>query len=59
MVDKDRIKGAAKDVGGKIEQEAGKLSGDRELQAKGAGHQAEGKFDKAAGHVKDAVRGDT
>ncbi len=55
-VDKDRVKGAAKDVGGKIEQEAGKLTGDRSRQAKGVQHQAEGKVDKGVGHVKDAAR---
>lgn len=55
-MDKDRVKGAAKDVGGKIEEEAGKLTGDRSRQAKGLKHQAEGKVDKGIGHVKDAAR---
>ncbi len=50
------MKGAAKDVGGKIEREAGKLTGDRSRQAKGALHQAEGKVDKRIGEAKDAAR---
>lgn len=50
------MKGAAKDVGGKIEREAGKLTGDRSRQVKGAVHQAEGKVDKGIGEAKDAAR---
>ncbi len=58
-MDKDRIKGAAKDVAGQVEKETGKLTGNRDMEAKGERHKVEGKIDKATGHVKDALRGDS
>lgn len=58
MIDKDRIKGAAKEVAGQVQKEAGKLTGDRETQARGEARKTEGKIDKATGHVKEALRGD-
>lgn len=58
-MDKDRIKGAAKDVAGDVEKETGKLTGNRDMEAKGERHKVEGKIDKATGHVKDALRGDS
>lgn len=58
MVDKDRVKGAAKDVAGTVQKEVGKLTGDDSMVAKGHANKAEGKLDKAAGHVKEVIRGD-
>jgi len=58
MIDKDRIKGAAKEVAGQVEKETGKLTGNRDMEARGERRKAEGKIDKAAGHVKEALRGD-
>lgn len=57
-MDKDRIKGAAKDVAGQVEKETGKLTGNRDMEAKGERHKVEGKIDKASGHIKDTLRGD-
>jgi len=54
-MNKDHIKGAAKDVAGKVEREVGKLTGDKSKEVKGAAHQAEGKIQKGAGDVKDAA----
>jgi uncharacterized protein YjbJ (UPF0337 family) len=55
-MDKDSIKGKIKDVGGRIERQAGEWTGDKELQGEGAAHQAEGKVQNAWGKVKDAGR---
>jgi len=52
-MNKDRIKGKAKDVAGRIERQAGEWTGDKEHQAKGAAKQAEGKLQNAWGKAKD------
>lgn len=52
--DEDRARGAAKDLGGKLKEGMGKLTGDRDLEAEGHLDQAKGKAQKALGDVKDA-----
>ena len=52
---KDQVKGELKDIGGKIQEEAGKLVGSKEQQAKGLQKQAEGKLQKGVGDLKEAV----
>jgi uncharacterized protein YjbJ (UPF0337 family) len=54
-INKDQVKGELKDLGGKIQEEAGKLIGSKEQQAKGLKHQAEGKLQKSVGDLKEAV----
>jgi uncharacterized protein YjbJ (UPF0337 family) len=54
-INKDQVKGAAKDVGGKIQEEVGKLTGSKSQQAKGLKKQAEGKIQKGVGDLKEAV----
>jgi uncharacterized protein YjbJ (UPF0337 family) len=54
-MNQDQIKGKAKDIGGKIQEEAGKVVGSSEQQAKGLSNQAEGKVQEKVGDVKDAV----
>lgn len=54
-MNKDHIKGEAKDVAGKVQQKAGELTGSKKNQAKGLAKQAEGKVQKGVGDVKDAV----
>ncbi len=56
-MDKDRIKGSAKQVAGNIKESVGKALGDDKLQADGKAQQAEGKIQNAVGGMKDAVRG--
>jgi uncharacterized protein YjbJ (UPF0337 family) len=51
----DQIKGKAKDIGGKIQEEAGKVVGSSEQQAKGLSNQVEGKVQEKAGDVKDVI----
>lgn len=55
-MNKDQVKGAAKDIGGKIQEEAGKLVGSNEQQAKGLANQAEGKLQQKVGDLKEAVK---
>ncbi len=53
---KDQIAGAAKQVGGTIKAGAGKLVGDKKMEAEGQAKVTEGKIQSAVGGIKDAVR---
>ena len=55
-MNKDQLKGAAKDVAGKLQQKAGKLVGNDRLQAKGLAKQVSGKVQKGVGDVKEAFK---
>jgi uncharacterized protein YjbJ (UPF0337 family) len=55
-MNKDHVKGAAKDIAGKVQEETGKLTGSEEQQVKGLKNQAEGKIQKGVGDVKDAFK---
>jgi uncharacterized protein YjbJ (UPF0337 family) len=53
-MNKDHVKGTAKDIAGKVQQKAGELTGSEKQQIKGVKNQAEGKIQKGVGDVKDA-----
>lgn len=55
-LNKDQIKGSVKDIGGKIQEEAGKLVGSKEQQVKGLEKQVEGKVQHQVGNLKAAVK---
>jgi uncharacterized protein YjbJ (UPF0337 family) len=55
-MDKDRVKGAARNVGGRIKQRAGKALGDSKLENEGRGERVAGKLQNVAGGVKDKAR---
>jgi uncharacterized protein YjbJ (UPF0337 family) len=55
-MNKEQVKGVAKEIAGKVQEEAGKLVGSKEQQAKGLGKQISGKAEKAYGDVKEAVK---
>jgi len=55
-MNKDQVKGAAKDIGGKIQEEAGKLTGNKKQEAKGLLNQAKGKVQHEVGNLKEAVK---
>lgn len=55
-MDKDRIDGAAKNLGGKAKEAAGKVLGDEKLKAEGRTDQMTGKIQNAVGGAKDAIR---
>ena len=56
-MNKDQIKGKAKDVGGKVQQKVGEAVGSRQQQSEGLSNQAEGKAQKKVGDVKDIAKG--
>ena len=51
----NRIEGAAKKAGGAIQEGAGKVLGDSEMEAKGAAKKTEGSVQNTAGKVQDKV----
>ena len=55
-MNKDQVKGAAKEAAGKVQREAGKAVGNDRQAAKGAARQSEGKAQGAVGDLKDAGR---
>lgn len=55
-MDKDRVDGIAKNVGGKIKEGAGKALGDQKLKQEGRVDQVKGKVQNAVGGVKDKLR---
>ena len=56
--DQDRTRGTANNMGGKIKEGLGKLTGDRDLEAEGHMDQAKGKAQQALGDIKDALNPD-
>ena len=55
-MNKDQVKGVAKDVAGKVQEQAGKLVGSKEQQVKGISKQISGKVQKGVGDVREAVK---
>ena len=55
-MDREHVKGTAKKAKGAVKDAAGKLTGDKEMEAEGKMDKAEGSAHKVAGDVKDAVR---
>ena len=56
-MDENRVKGAVNDKLGKVKEAAGKVMGDRKLQAEGKADKAAGKVQNAVGGLKDTLRG--
>lgn len=56
MPDHDRVEGAAKNLGGKAKEAAGKATGDEKLKADGRADQVEGKVQNTVGGIKDSLR---
>jgi uncharacterized protein YjbJ (UPF0337 family) len=55
-MDREHVKGAADKVKGAVKDAAGKMTGDKKLQAEGKIDKAKGEAHKVAGDVKDAAR---
>jgi len=55
-MNKDQVKGEARDIAGKIQEEAGKLVGSKDQQAKGLSKQVAGKVQKGVGDAKESVK---
>jgi uncharacterized protein YjbJ (UPF0337 family) len=56
MVDRNRIKGSGRKVGGDVKRAAGRALGDRKLEGEGRADRAAGKTRNAVGSLKDAAR---
>ena len=54
-MNRDQVKGAAKDVAGKVQQKVGEITGNKTQQVKGAAKQVEGKLQKGAGNIEQAL----
>ncbi len=54
-MDKDRMEGKVKEGTGWMQDKAGEVTGDREMEARGESERTEGKAQGAFGKVKDAV----
>ena len=55
-MDKNRVEGAGREIGGRIKEAAGKLTGDQKLKAEGKAQKMAGKVQNAAGGAADATR---
>lgn len=58
-MDKDRIEGSARQAKGAVKETVGKMTGDAKTQAEGKMDKAAGKVQNAVGGAKDAIRKDT
>lgn len=56
MVDENRIEGAARNFGGKIQDAVGGLTGNAETQLRGKANQAAGRVQNAMGSAADEAR---
>jgi uncharacterized protein YjbJ (UPF0337 family) len=56
MADRDRVEGAVKNMGGKVKEAAGKVTGDEKLKREGQVDQVEGKVQNTVGGLKDKLR---
>ena len=54
-MNKDQMKGVARDVAGKVQEQAGRLVGSKEQQIKGLSKQISGKIQKCVGDAKQSV----
>ena len=56
-MDKDRIEGSAEQTKGAVKEAAGKALGDKKLETEGKTDKAAGKVQNAVGGLKDSLRG--
>ena len=54
-MNRDQVKGTAKDVAGKVQRKVGEATGNTSQQIKGGARQVEGKLQKGAGDVENAA----
>jgi uncharacterized protein YjbJ (UPF0337 family) len=56
-MDKDRINGSAQQAKGTVKEIAGKVTGDAKLESEGKADKVAGKVQNAIGGLKDTLRG--
>jgi uncharacterized protein YjbJ (UPF0337 family) len=54
-MNRDQVKGTAKDIAGKVQRKVGEVTGSTERQIKGGAKQVEGKVQRGAGDVEQAA----
>jgi uncharacterized protein YjbJ (UPF0337 family) len=52
----DRVEGAARDVGGRVQQKAGEFAGDAKTQAEGLYNQAAGQAQQQVARLRDVIK---
>ena len=57
-MDKDRVEGSFEQAKGKVKEVAGKVTGDAKLEGEGKAQKTAGKIQNAVGGLKDTVRGE-
>ena len=55
-MNRDQIKGKAKDIAGKVQQKVGEVTGSASQQVKGTRKQVEGKVQKGFGDAAEALK---
>ena len=55
-MDKDQVKGKAKVAAGSVREKAGDMTGNRDMESKGAAQKMEGKAQGGFGKAKDSAR---
>ena len=56
MANEDQTDGKAKDIGGKVKEEAGDLLNDEQMKRDGQADQVEGKVQNGYGDAKESVK---
>ena len=55
-MNKDQVKGVAKEISGKVQQGVGKMTGNKAQQGEGLIKEAEGKAEKSYGDAKEVLK---
>jgi len=55
-MNKDQVKGTAKNIAGKIQEKTGKVIGSKEQEIKGLSKQIAGKSEKSYGDAKEGLK---
>ena len=55
-MNKDQVKGAVKDIAGKVQEKTGQALGNPQQQVKGIVKQVEGQHQKAKGDAKEVLK---
>ena len=55
-MNRDQVRGKAKDIAGKVQQKVGEVTGSKSQQVKGVAKQVEGKVQKGVGDANEALR---
>lgn len=54
-MNRDQVKGTAKDLAGKVQQKVGEVTGNTDQQIKGGARQVEGKVQRGVGDAEQAA----